>query len=96
MDSLVDRLQALPLILAGPILRRVTASSVTVWVVLKNAATVSPQIGDAVARTPVGSAATQPTIAGRARPHGEDLDRTPGRARHDEPQGSHLADRAGP
>ena len=35
MDQLVNRLQHLPLILAGPILRRVTDKSVTVWVAIK-------------------------------------------------------------
>ena len=63
MDNLDSRLQGLPLILTGPILRRVTTKSVTVWVALKNAATVTLQISDAVAGTKVGNAATQPTVA---------------------------------
>lgn len=39
--SLKDRLPNLPLILAGPILRKVTPSSVTVWLALKEAADVT-------------------------------------------------------
>ena len=48
MDNLDSRLQGLPLILTGPILRRVTTKSVTVWVALKNAVTVTLQISDAL------------------------------------------------
>jgi hypothetical protein len=62
MDKLATRLTKLPLILAGPILRRVTDSSVTVWVALKNAANVTLQIKSATGAN-VGNPATAPTIA---------------------------------
>ncbi|HET6844342.1 MAG TPA: hypothetical protein VFK06_22065 [Candidatus Angelobacter sp.] len=39
--ALANRLQKLPLVLAGPILREVTANSVTVWVALQKAADVT-------------------------------------------------------
>jgi hypothetical protein len=44
MDSLAGRLATLPLILAGPILRRVTDQSVTVWVALQQATDVTLEI----------------------------------------------------
>jgi hypothetical protein len=40
-NSLADRLATLPLVLAGPILRQVTESKVTVWLALKGKATVT-------------------------------------------------------
>src|SRR5208282_2045021 len=62
MDTLQTRLPRLPLILAGPILRRVTPSSATVWVVLQKSAMVTLQIKSATGDN-VGDAATAPTIA---------------------------------
>ena len=44
--NLSSRLGAMPLILAGPILRQVTDSSVTVWLALKQNATVSLKVSD--------------------------------------------------
>jgi hypothetical protein len=44
--NLSSRLGAIPLILAGPILRQVTDSSVTVWLALKQNATVSLNVYD--------------------------------------------------
>jgi hypothetical protein len=63
VDKLATRLPNLPLVLAGPILRRVTESSVTVWVVLKSPAAVSLQIrqGDPGGLS-LGTAATAATI----------------------------------
>jgi hypothetical protein len=63
LDKLATRLPNLPLILTGPILRRVTESSVTVWVALKSAATVSLQIrqGDPGGST-LGAPASTATI----------------------------------
>ena len=40
-DKLGGRLKKLPLVLAGPILRKVTPTSVTVWLALKESATVT-------------------------------------------------------
>ncbi|WP_293902392.1 hypothetical protein [Phenylobacterium sp.] len=68
MDRLETRLAGLPLILAGPILRRVTESSVTVWVALKTPARVTLQIrsGDPGGAA-LGAPAQAATIAvGRA------------------------------
>jgi len=63
VDKLATRLTTkLPLILAGPILRRVTDSSVTVWVALQKAANVTLQIKSATGAN-VGNPATAPTIA---------------------------------
>ena len=62
MDKLQTRLSGLPLILTGPILRRVTDSSVTVWVVLQKAASVTLQIRLATGAS-VGDPVTAPTIA---------------------------------
>jgi hypothetical protein len=46
LTSLSDRLGTLPLMLAGPMLRRVTAKSVTVWVALQQTATVTITVND--------------------------------------------------
>ncbi len=62
MDKLQGRLAGLPLILAGPILRRVTDSSVTVWVALQQPKAVTLQIKSATGDN-VGDAATAPTVA---------------------------------
>jgi hypothetical protein len=62
MDKLQTRLSGLPLMLAGPILRRVTDSSATVWVTLQKAANVTLQIKSATGAA-VGDPATAPTIA---------------------------------
>jgi hypothetical protein len=55
----------LPLILAGPVLRRVTDKSVTVWVAIKQAAAVTLEIysGDPGPRVKVGTSPTRRTIA---------------------------------
>lgn len=45
-SSLTARLDSLPLVLAGPILRQVTESSVTVWVALKRNSTVTLKVFD--------------------------------------------------
>src|SRR6266700_2392644 len=65
MDSLAGRMPNMPLILAGPILRRVTDKSVTVWVALKHSANVALDIrsGDPGAGVKIGGA-TATTIAG--------------------------------
>ena len=44
--KLADRLKNLPLVLAGPILRQVTKDSVTVWIALKQSATVTLNVYD--------------------------------------------------
>ena len=44
--SFVNRFGELPLVLAGPILRQVTTDAVTVWVALKQSATVTPTVYD--------------------------------------------------
>ena len=44
MDSLKNRLDKLPLVLAGPILRQVTPNAVTVWFALLEPATVSLRV----------------------------------------------------
>jgi hypothetical protein len=62
VDKLQARLPNLPLILAGPILRRVTDSSVTVWAALQKAASVTLQIKSDTGVN-VGNPATAPTIA---------------------------------
>lgn len=46
MTPLKDRLATLPWVLAGPILRRVTAKSVTVWVALQETATLTLSVTD--------------------------------------------------
>jgi hypothetical protein len=46
MNSLKDRLATLPLVLAGPILRRVTPNSVTVWLALQQQASVTLTVTD--------------------------------------------------
>jgi hypothetical protein len=46
-----DRLNNLPLVLAGPILRRTEANAVTVWVALKESRTVSLEIFDTTQKT---------------------------------------------
>jgi hypothetical protein len=53
MYKLADRLTNLPLILAGPRLRRVTDKSVTVWIVVRQSANVTLEIysGDPGRRT---------------------------------------------
>jgi hypothetical protein len=63
--KLAPRLQLLPLVIAGPILRRVTDSSVTVWVALQKSASVTIQILSGISGTSetVGSPATQSTVA---------------------------------
>jgi hypothetical protein len=62
VDKLQTQLPGLPLILAGPILRRVTDSSVTVWVALQKAANVTLQVRSAAGAS-AGDQVTQPTIA---------------------------------
>jgi len=64
LDKLANRLAFLPLILAGPILRRVTDSSVTVWVAIQGSADVTLEIhsGDPDADVKLGEA-TAPTVA---------------------------------
>jgi hypothetical protein len=44
--ELSNRLSTLPLVLAGPVLRKVTAKSVTVWVALQNSANVTVLLQD--------------------------------------------------
>src|SRR6516162_7612214 len=65
MDKLATRLTTLPLILTGPILRRVTDKSVTVWIALRETALVTLQIrsGDISGAVNVGNAATRATVA---------------------------------
>src|SRR5205085_338757 len=46
MTPLKDRLATLPWVLAGPILRKVTSKSVTVWVALKETATLVLSVTD--------------------------------------------------
>src|SRR5258708_26271899 len=64
MDKLANRLQNLPLILAGPVLRRVTDQSVSVWVALKSAATVTLKIrmDDLTSGKEIAASTPQPTI----------------------------------
>jgi hypothetical protein len=64
MDKLASRLPHLPLILTGPILRRVTDKSVTVWVALQEPAAVTLMVrsGDPDAGVKIGEA-TRPTVA---------------------------------
>lgn len=45
-QSLKDRLSTLPLVLAGPMLRKVTPNSVTVWLALRSPATVTVTVFD--------------------------------------------------
>ena len=52
------KLAALPLVLAGPILRKVTETSVTVWVALKQAATVTLTVSNAQGALLTGSGVT--------------------------------------
>ncbi len=40
-SRLQDRIDSLPLVLAGPMLRKTTPTSVTVWLALRDAATVT-------------------------------------------------------
>ncbi len=65
MSELVNRLGNLPLILAGPILRRVTDKSVTVWVAVRDSAEVTLEIysGDPDARVKIVTSPPRPTIA---------------------------------
>jgi hypothetical protein len=60
--SLRNRLAGLPLVLAGPILRRTESTSLTVWVALKQSRTVTLELYSA-AGTLLFSAAPQPTVA---------------------------------
>lgn len=64
MYKLEGRLAALPLLLAGPILRRVTDKSVTVWIAVQQPARVTLEIysGDPGARVKLGDPKT-PTVA---------------------------------
>src|SRR6516225_1332729 len=52
------KLAALPLVLAGPILRKVTETSVTVWFALKQAATVTVTVSNAQGALLTGSGVT--------------------------------------
>jgi hypothetical protein len=67
MDSLANRLSSLPLILAGPILRRVTDKSVTVWVALQQSAKVTLEIrsGDPSAGGKIGGGTGETIAIGR-------------------------------
>jgi hypothetical protein len=60
VERLDGRLNNLPLILSGPLLRRVTPTSVTVWLALKHAATVTLQVkkADGASAMPVATATT--------------------------------------
>jgi hypothetical protein len=64
----VNRLANLPLILAGPVLRRVTATSVTVWIAVRQAANVTLEIysGDPGTRVKVGSGTRHTVAVGHA------------------------------
>jgi hypothetical protein len=68
MYKLADRLTNLPLILAGPILRRVTDKSVTVWIVVRQSANVTLEIysGDPGRRAVVGRATRQTVAIGHS------------------------------
>ena len=80
MTSLKDRLATLPWVLAGPILRKVTAKSVTVWVALQETALITLSVKDdsntAVAtgtRSTVAVGANLHIAAVTAHPTGADL-----------------------
>jgi hypothetical protein len=64
---LKPRLATLPLILAGPILRRVTVESVTVWIALRKPAGIGLELysGDPGTRQVVGAAAAHTVAVGR-------------------------------
>ena len=68
MNKLADRLINLPLILAAPILRRVTDKSVTVWIVVRQSANVTLEIysGDPGRRAMVGRATRQTVAIGHS------------------------------
>jgi hypothetical protein len=59
--SLASRLEDLPLVIAGPILRQVTPESVTVWVVLGQKADVSLVVRDPANQQPLRG--KRPTVA---------------------------------
>lgn len=63
---LAKRLDSLPLVLCGPILRKVTPTSVTVWLVLKKAATVTLSVfstDDTQNMEPLFAPKTEDTVA---------------------------------
>src|SRR5262249_13658080 len=80
MNSLISRLAQLPWVLAGPILRKVTPNSVTVWVALQETALVTLSVKDEhnkeVAKGSRPTAAIGVNlhiVAVTARPTGKDL-----------------------
>ena len=80
MTPLKDRLATLPWVLAGPILRKVTPKSVTVWVALQETATLTLSVTDDTnkevavgTRNTVAVGANLHIAAVTARPTGADL-----------------------
>jgi hypothetical protein len=59
-ESLATRLDTLPNVIAGPLLRQVTHDAVTVWVALRRAGTVTLNVFDGQQKVMVG---TRPTVA---------------------------------
>jgi len=68
MTSLKDRLATLPWVLAGPILRKVTAKSVTVWVALQETARITLSVRDDT-NTVVATGTRSSTVAVGANLH---------------------------